>query len=875
MDFFQRAPRDGTRVLACGFAAAVFLFIGASSRLPAGPVSNLADAFYDRPGLEGMPRIDYASMPAANVRDFGARGDGMHPENEAFHRAVASVQEQGGGVVYIPAGTYRFVAKPPHGFIWQKKQLTNIHFIGDGEASLIRFDRPGLENEADFRGSFNGWRLDGARNVSLRDLSFTWRPHFSMRTYLPGYTVVFIDQEKKPGLGENIQTVNVRIDQGQIGLTCWDDIQNVWVVDCTVTNTAADAIHFERGINVVAAYNRIENANDDSIANVIKDKSRQGQVTGNKDPRNVQFLYNTVLRNGWGRGITLGGRDQVVAHNWVECMVTAAIYPTLGRYRGGSTSPLVDTLIHDNTIVRGNLIDRPDNDRGGSRQGGAIKLSEELRNVEFRDNRVLGSGATSVNLGRHHGLNARDLTFRGNRIEGSGEYGIHVEEQAAVHGLNLIDNTIVATADSSLFIEGDLRNLNSRDNEVTTLPRVAGDRKKPQGFRQIEAERDYVDAYQAVRTEPSETGWDAGFSAGPPAGPVVNVRDHGASGDGNTSDTAAFLAAVAALPARGGVLFIPAGDYLIKPLPPRDSRPHTRIRHHLLIADRKNIRIAGARDKTRLTFSSPDHQGIRLLNVSRCWIENLNLELREQPPLRRNRALLELSGCRRVFVDSVTATRSSGPGIDVDASTRVTMQNNVVRHAGTHGIRLGASRQIDMTGNRIFDSRDHGIFVTWKGSVAREPQYVRIVDNRVAGTRESGGIAIGGGDHVTVRNNSVSDSYLAGIWVVKTSGHFPHNRIEVTGNHLRNVNRGKLSYTPGAICVHNLGMGDIVVAENRIGNTPYAGIWVGGRKSGVGRMQYSKLQRLEIRGNRYETIGGDRISIGKKQREKIASLVLE
>ncbi len=44
---------------------------------------------------------------------------------------------------------------------------------------------------------------------------------------------------------------------------------------------------------------------------------------------------------------------------------------------------------------------------------------------------------------------------------------------------------------------------------------------------------------------------------------MVNVRDHGAVGDGSTDDTAAVQSALDAIPAGGGTVFIPAGRYAI------------------------------------------------------------------------------------------------------------------------------------------------------------------------------------------------------------------------------------------------------------------------------------------------------------------------
>lgn len=44
---------------------------------------------------------------------------------------------------------------------------------------------------------------------------------------------------------------------------------------------------------------------------------------------------------------------------------------------------------------------------------------------------------------------------------------------------------------------------------------------------------------------------------------VVNVKDHGAVGDGTTDDTAAFAAAFAALPVGGGKVYAPPGTYML------------------------------------------------------------------------------------------------------------------------------------------------------------------------------------------------------------------------------------------------------------------------------------------------------------------------
>ena len=41
-----------------------------------------------------------------NVKDFGAKGDGVHTDSPAINAAIQAASEAGGGTVYFPAGTY-------------------------------------------------------------------------------------------------------------------------------------------------------------------------------------------------------------------------------------------------------------------------------------------------------------------------------------------------------------------------------------------------------------------------------------------------------------------------------------------------------------------------------------------------------------------------------------------------------------------------------------------------------------------------------------------------------------------------------------------------------------------------------------------------
>ncbi len=64
-------------------------------------------------GANGQPAFGAAnsreaSFPAANVREFGALGDGKTDETKAFQRTLDAAHKAGGGAVFAPAGRYLF-----------------------------------------------------------------------------------------------------------------------------------------------------------------------------------------------------------------------------------------------------------------------------------------------------------------------------------------------------------------------------------------------------------------------------------------------------------------------------------------------------------------------------------------------------------------------------------------------------------------------------------------------------------------------------------------------------------------------------------------------------------------------------------------------
>ena len=135
-----------------------------------------------------------------NVRELGARGDGVTDDSEAFRRALAAVERRGGGVIAFPAGTYRLAGafRLPRRVVLrgEGKDLTWLKWplnapasaadfvpaalVGTGEFGLERLSLMVRNAQTVVRNPLKDGRdadgKDGARDVFLRELRIHYLP---------------------------------------------------------------------------------------------------------------------------------------------------------------------------------------------------------------------------------------------------------------------------------------------------------------------------------------------------------------------------------------------------------------------------------------------------------------------------------------------------------------------------------------------------------------------------------------------------------------------------------------------------------------------------------------------------------------------------
>lgn len=218
-----------------------------------------------RPAQNLMKETIYKT--SYDVRDYGAKGDGISTDNESINKAIDAASAAGGGTVYFPAGTYlsfsirlknnislyidqgaTILAADPSagkdGFDpaepnesdkfqdfghshWQNSLiwgigLENISIFGPGMINGKGLTReaiktPGVANKA--------ISLKLCRNVILRDFSILMGGHFAILA-----TAV-----------DNLTVNNLKIDTNRDGIDI-DCCKNVRVSDCSVNSPWDDAI---------------------------------------------------------------------------------------------------------------------------------------------------------------------------------------------------------------------------------------------------------------------------------------------------------------------------------------------------------------------------------------------------------------------------------------------------------------------------------------------------------------------------------------------------------------------------------------------------------------------------------------------------------
>ncbi|MGN2242359.1 glycosyl hydrolase family 28-related protein [Frateuria sp. GZRR33] len=286
---------------------------------------------------------------------------------------------------------------------------------------------------------------------------------------------------------------------------------------------------------------------------------------------------------------------------------------------------------------------------------------------------------------------------------------------------------------------------------------------------------------------------------------TVDVRTKGALGDGVHDDTAAIQAAVDALPATGGTVFVPAGHYMVNASKPIKLRSHTRLlmdpaatleviptsasRYMVIqIYNATDVRVVGGNligDRARhlgdtgewgygINVTAATNVVLKNINLSNFWGDGVWIGAKDVNKVHVRSDY--------VTVDGIVSSNNRRQGLSIGPSQHVYIVNSTFQ--GTNGtlpeagidiepMTEGETNAIRLENNTFADNHGNGI------ELHANISDIAIVGNTMKGNYGFGVMGIGA-PGVTVTGNFMTENGLAGVRPSGTS----HDWL-ITGNTLK------------------------------------------------------------------------------------------
>ncbi len=291
----------------------------------------------------------------------------------------------------------------------------------------------------------------------------------------------------------------------------------------------------------------------------------------------------------------------------------------------------------------------------------------------------------------------------------------------------------------------------------------------------------------------------------------TNVKNHGAVGDGITDDTAAIQAVLDGL-SPGATAIFPPGDYLVSSL-------------SVLNKNKFTIRGRAARIITTTTT-------VGYFTFTGCTdftVRGLRMEA-QTSAIRRSavNGMLTFTNCNRFRVLDNQLMFGEGTGTFTQNSTDATFCSNYVDTTLADGMHTkGGSKRISYIGNVINTPGDDGIaVVSYQASGLCDT--VSVAGN-VIYQSNARGIAVVGGQGVTISGNTINKTKAGGIYVAYESAFTTYGVTDVTisGNTVLYANTYNPSTNQHGIHVHSSSASFPVSGVSVTGNTVEGSNWNG------------------------------------------------
>ncbi len=326
----------------------------------------------------------------------------------------------------------------------------------------------------------------------------------------------------------------------------------------------------------------------------------------------------------------------------------------------------------------------------------------------------------------------------------------------------------------------------------------------------------------------------------------LDVTRFGAVGNGAMDDTAAFQAAINALPSSGGTIIVPDGTYMIDTTKGINLRSNMRLAMHsnaylksipnsadfasvVKAWNVSNVEIVGGHilgERTQHAPSANDisevkvHYGISIQEANTVYVHNIQVA-----DCYGDGVLVGTTFGWRAFtlpwgitLNHVTVTNSARQGLSITAADQVYVLNS--SFTGSHGMipnagidlepaRLGPLKHVRLENNVLSNNQGNGLEIHDNLSGV-------VVTGNTAENNQGNGVFARGPNNLTITNNMLSQNYQFGVYIDDgtNSVQLHDNTINYNGDAWF-IAHGKSIFTPGTA------PRDIFISTNAIGVTQY------------------------------------------------------
>jgi hypothetical protein len=421
-----------------------------------------------------------------NVREFGARGDGVQDDAFAFEAALAAL-ESSGGTLFIPSGTY--ILRPHRMGALEIGNRSNITLAGEGiDRSILRI-APGS-----YGGATHVILIDRSSHITIRDLTIdgnrpnaTYGDQQSHGVEVRNSSDLRFEQARFMRLhSDGIRLVGRYRDEDQT----WTE--RVVVEDSRFEDNGRSGVGMQRAVRQVQILNNtFERISDQSLSS-----EPGGRDIGNVGPHDILMEGNVIRHFNRTDAVNLQGpsvsdlaRRVVFRNNRVE---NGAV-----RFRS-----MDDLRIEGNTIL-------------GDDGNAALRLGS-VTNAQIVDNDISGPGGIEglVEVTAQYDIQdgfpsafPNHITLSNNLIRlTDGVPGIKIAD--ALGNVTILGNEIRGQSGAvgiqvlSRFVSGTPRSgFTLRDNEIWNFERGIALSTEGDRFAGVVIEGNAIDHDQATPTE--------------------------------------------------------------------------------------------------------------------------------------------------------------------------------------------------------------------------------------------------------------------------------------------------------------------------------------------------------------------------------------